>query len=69
MILTYSEIVGMHLMAQESPQIFIQKPSIASSNQECNHFFIRRKIIKNMLVIEKEKHNKKIFCVEYVAKL
>jgi hypothetical protein len=32
---TYSEIIGMHLMAHESPQIFIQKPSIALGNQVC----------------------------------
>jgi len=51
---TYSEIVGMHLMAHGSLQIFIKKPSIALGNQVCNQCFIWRKIIKNMLVIRKK---------------
>jgi len=52
---TYSEIVGMHLMAHGSLQIFIQKPFIASRNQVCNQYFIWIKIIRNMLVIRRKK--------------
>jgi hypothetical protein len=38
--LTNSEIVGKHLMAHESPQMFIQKHSITLNNQVCNHCYI-----------------------------